>query len=182
MGLWVFDAGLLTGFLLGLGYVWPAYVSNATPVVAVKLLGKAHPLDLGATLPDGRRVLGDGKTVEGLVSGVSTGFAVGVAMHTLLPFLFRDLLEILLISSGALAGDILGAFIKRRLGIKQGAPAPILDQLGFLAVSLLTIHLTYGLPSFITPSTLTLLLLFTLLMHIGTNTLAYLLGLKDTWY
>ena len=151
-------------------------------MVAVKILGKKHPLDFGATFPDGRRVLGDGKTVEGLVSGISTGFAVGLVMYALLPFLFRDLLEILLLCLGALAGDILGAFIKRRLGLKQGAPAPVLDQLGFLVVSLLLVHVTYGLPSFINQATLVFLLLFTLLMHVGTNVFAYDMGLKKTWW
>ena len=173
---------VLTGFLKGLAYVWPAYVANATPVVAVKLLGFSHPIDFGITLPDGRRLFGDGKTIEGLISGVSVGFVVGVVMYFLFPILFRDMLEILLMCGGALVGDILGAFIKRRLGLRKGAPAPLLDQLGFLVVSLLVIHATYGLPVFLDTTTLALLLLFTLLMHVGTNALAYLLKLKNTWW
>ena len=173
---------LLENFLTGLGYVFPAYVANATPVVAVKLLGRAHALDFGLVMPDGRRLLGDGKTLEGLASGVAIGTATGLALSLAFPFLFRELLEVLLLCLGAMAGDILGAFVKRRLGLRKGAPAPVLDQLGFLAFSLLLAHLAYGLPGFMDGQTVAALFLFTFFMHVGTNAVAYWAGLKETWW
>ena len=174
--------GILEDFLLGLGYIFPAYVANATPVVAVRIIGKSHPLDMGKSLFDGKRILGDGKTLEGLVSGTAFGTLVGVVMKLAIPTLFRDILEVFLLSLGALLGDIAGAFIKRRAGIPHGAPAPVLDQLSFLAGSLAITHLYKGLPNWLTPQLTLYLALFTIAMHIGTNTIAYLLHLKDKWY
>ena len=40
-----------------------------------------------------------------------------------------------LLGFGALLGDALGSFIKRRMGIGRGKPAPILDQIDFLIVA-----------------------------------------------
>ncbi|MDW8063516.1 MAG: CDP-2,3-bis-(O-geranylgeranyl)-sn-glycerol synthase [Candidatus Caldarchaeum sp.] len=171
----------VNSFLHGLGYVFPAYVSNATPVVAVKLLKKATPIDGGKNFPDGRRILGDGKTFEGLVSGVSAGFAVGAAMNFLFPWLF-SLLEVFLLSLGAMIGDIVGAFFKRRMGLKQGSPAPVLDQTGFLAAALLLVHLLTGLPKWLDASIIAALFVFTVFMHLATNGFAYIVGLKDKWY
>ncbi|MDJ0270622.1 MAG: CDP-2,3-bis-(O-geranylgeranyl)-sn-glycerol synthase [Aigarchaeota archaeon] len=172
----------MENFLWALAYVWPAYVTNATPVVAVKILKRRHPIDMHATFIDGRRLLGDGKTIEGFVSGLAFGTLIGLAMMLLIPGLFRWPLEILLITLGAMMGDIAGTFIKRRLGIPHGGPAPILDQLGFLAGSLALIAATIGLPKWLDMVTIAQLAVFTLIMHIATNVFAYLLKIKDRWW
>lgn len=171
----------IQGFLLGLAYVFPAYVSNATPVVAARILKKTNPIDMGKNFFDGRRVLGDGKTFEGLISGVSVGFAVGAVMHFVSPWLF-SLFEVFLLSVGALLGDIAGAFVKRRMGLEQGSPAPLLDQTGFLAAALLAVHVFAGLPEWFDAATLVALFVFTVFMHLATNGFAYAVGLKDKWY
>ncbi|MEM0440785.1 MAG: CDP-2,3-bis-(O-geranylgeranyl)-sn-glycerol synthase [Candidatus Caldarchaeum sp.] len=168
-------------FLLGLGYIFPAYVSNAAPVVAVKFFKKTTPIDFGKNFFDGRRVLGNGKTVEGFVSGVSSGFFTGWVMHQFAPWLF-SLFEVFLLSVGALTGDVVGAFIKRRLGLQQGSSAPILDQTGFLAVAMLFVYLFAGLPDWLDAATIAALFVFTIFMHIATNGFAYITGLKDKWY
>ncbi len=167
---------------MGFGYIFPAYVANATPVVAVRILGRAHPLDNRVILLDGRRLLGDGKTVEGLISGIVFGTLTGILINIFIAPLFRSYLEILSLSTGAMLGDILGAFIKRRLGLPQGAPAPILDQLGFLVAGLFLTHLLFTLPPWLDMFTIILLLALTLGMHLGTNLFAYAVGLKDRWY
>ncbi|MEM1937494.1 MAG: CDP-2,3-bis-(O-geranylgeranyl)-sn-glycerol synthase [Candidatus Caldarchaeum sp.] len=171
----------LQAFLQGLVYVFPAYVANAAPVVAVRFFSRTHPIDRGLMFFDGRRVLGDGKTVEGFVSGTGAGMAVGYLIHVLVPPLVT-MVEVFLLSFGALAGDVLGAFVKRRAGIPSGGAAPLLDQLGFLVVALGLVELFHGLPVWLDALTLLALALFTVLMHVGTNAAAYLLGLKDRWY
>jgi CDP-2,3-bis-(O-geranylgeranyl)-sn-glycerol synthase len=173
---------VLETFLMGFGYIFPAYVANATPVVAVKLLGKAHPIDNRLYLPDGRRLLGDGKTIEGLIAGIAFGTLTGILINVFIFQLFRTFYEILTIATGAMAGDILGAFIKRRLGLPQGHPAPMLDQLGFLIASLLLTHILFTLPQWLDIFTIILLLVLTFAMHVGTNLFAYSVGLKDRWY
>jgi len=168
-------------FLLGLAFIFPAYVANATPVVAIRILGRAHPLDMGFVFIDGRRVLGDGKTFEGLLTGLGAGTATGILIHLISPS-FISIYDSFIMSFGALAGDVLGAFIKRRLGIASGGPAPILDQLGFLVVALFLVNSLSGLPEWMDRETVILLMGFTVFMHVGTNTVAYLLHLKDRWY
>jgi CDP-2,3-bis-(O-geranylgeranyl)-sn-glycerol synthase len=177
-GLFWMDA---QSFILGLAFIFPAYVSNATPVVVVRFLARRHPIDFGRVFVDGRRVLGDGKTFEGLFSGTAAGFLTGALIHLYTPWLV-SLSQALLLSLGALLGDIAGAFIKRRLGISQGGPAPILDQLGFLVAALTLTYLLSEIPPWLDAYTLLSLMLFTALMHVGTNTAAYLLGLKDRWF
>ena len=112
----------------------PCYVANATPVVVAKVVKRTHPIDRGLRFPDGRRILGDGKSVEGFISGILSGTAIGFALKQ------TGLLgvqEAFVLSLGTMLGDVLGSFVKRRLGIERGDPAPLLDQLAFLLVALL---------------------------------------------
>lgn len=149
----------------------PAYVANMTPCLAANIYGRGHPLDLGRDFLDGRRILGDGKTLEGLISGLVAGSAVG--------FIFSRFLEGFALALGAMIGDIIGSFLKRRLGIERGRPAPILDQLDFVIGAILVARLL----GFIYDSrTILIILVITPFLHVGANALGYLLGLKDVPY
>lgn len=172
----------MLSLLVAVIYVLPAYIANGTPVVVLRFAGRGHPLDMRMVMRDGRRLLGDGKTVEGLVSGLSAGLAAAVLLYTFLPGVYRGILECGLMPIGAMAGDILGSFLKRRLGIERGGSAPVLDQLGFLLMALLLAWLPYGPPGWLDPLAFLLLLLVTALLHVSTNVLAYLAGLKEKWY
>jgi CDP-2,3-bis-(O-geranylgeranyl)-sn-glycerol synthase len=126
--------------------------------------------------------LGDGKTLEGLLIGMATGTLTGLIIHILIPGTYRSPLEPLALSAGAMAGDMLGSFIKRRLGLERGRPAPGLDQLGFLAFALLFSALAFGPPKWLDALTLILLAAVTAILHLGTNYLACVLGLKaEKW-
>lgn len=172
----------LEGLVGALLYVLPAYVANGAPVVLVRAVPRPRPLDMGRTFPDGRRILGDGKTFEGLAGGLLSGTLIGALLSLLSPGLFRSPLEPLALSCGAMLGDVLGSFAKRRLGISQGGPLPVIDQVGFLAVALLLSWSLYGPKEWSDASTLALLFLVTAALHLGTNAGAYLLGLKSRWY
>jgi CDP-2,3-bis-(O-geranylgeranyl)-sn-glycerol synthase len=150
---------LLESLISALVYVLPAYVANGAPVVLVRAVERPRPLDMGRNFIDGRRILGD-----------------------LLPGTFRSPLEPVTLSSGAMLGDILGSFAKRRIGISQGGPLPVVDQTGFLAAALLLAWTIFGPKEWTDASTLLLLFLVTALLHLGTNAGAYLLGLKERWY
>ena len=173
---------MLENLLQALIFVLPAYVANGAPVIGVKLIGRATPIDRGAKAWDGRRVLGDGKTIEGLIVGISSGAAAGLLILLCLPQFYRGVLEPLTLSVGAILGDIFGSFVKRRLGLKRGQPAPGLDQLGFVCFALALSIIVYGIPAWLDMATLTSLLLITAFLHVGTNYLAYLLGLKREPY
>jgi CDP-2,3-bis-(O-geranylgeranyl)-sn-glycerol synthase len=91
------------------------------------------------------------------------------------PIVLLSVPQVLLVALGALLGDILGTFIKRRIGISRGRPAPVLDQLAFLSVAIL-----FG--TIVNPMPLVLigfLLIVTPAIHLLANAIAYLLRLKD---
>ncbi|MEN3034987.1 MAG: CDP-2,3-bis-(O-geranylgeranyl)-sn-glycerol synthase [Candidatus Methanosuratincola sp.] len=142
--------------------IMPAFIANSVPVLA---RGR-HPMDFGKMMRDGRRVLGDGKTFE--------GFLAGLFMGTLAGALFGYPLHSFLLAFGALSGDILGAFIKRRIGIERGHPAPILDQLDFVAGALLFLYPVYQ----VALDQMLFIILVTPPIHLLTNYIAYRLGLK----
>lgn len=176
---WMFVLELLKA----LAYVFPAYVANATPVVFVRIIGRATPIDRGASAWDGRRILGDGKTFEGLLSALVFGTIVGVVMYLAgNPGGLRSPLEALTLSAGAMVGDMLGSFTKRRIGVERGGSAPLLDQLGFLLMALLIASALHGAPEWFSPEIFLALLALTVGLHLGTNALAYLLGFKDRPY
>ncbi len=158
-------------------FIAPSYVANGTPVVAskvlTKLLGRLHPIDGGRYFIDGRRVLGDGKTVEGFISGVVVGTAAGLVLSALS---LHEPAKSFILALGAMLGDLAGSFVKRRLGIGRGRPAPVLDQLAFLAASLALYSAFWPPPSV---REIAALVLLTIILHPATNALAYLLGLKD---
>jgi CDP-2,3-bis-(O-geranylgeranyl)-sn-glycerol synthase len=82
---------------------------------------------------------------------------------------------------GAMLGDIGASFLKRRSGRERGAPFPGLDQLDFVVVALLLGFLaapSWFLDAFIPPVLLVILVL-TPLLHVLTNGIAYVIGVKD---
>ncbi|TFF91941.1 CDP-2,3-bis-(O-geranylgeranyl)-sn-glycerol synthase [Candidatus Thorarchaeota archaeon] len=167
----------------------PAWIANSTPVV----FGGGAPIDGGKRFRDGRRILGDGKTIRGFLVGVLFGTLTGIGQVLVAPFLFPILSEYVvvtaemeailfmslptavLLSIGALLGDMGGSFLKRRVGLQSGGPAPVLDQLGFIIAAL-------ALASpVIQPSAIYVIVLIsvTLLTHWISNVAGYLLGFKD---
>jgi len=160
-------------WVTALQIIAPIYCTNGAPV----LFGGGTPIDLGRVFPDNERVFGDHKTIRGFLSGLVVGGIVGAVESILLTS--TRLFEVAILASiGALLGDLAGAFIKRRLGIKPGEPLPCIDQLDFvvgatIAVSLLSI-----------PSLGSLLILFCVTppIHLLTNFGAYKLGLKSTYW
>lgn len=151
----------------------PCYVANATPVLAAKLVRRRHPLDFGLHFMDGRRLLGDSKSVEGFFAGLAAGILTGYVLSL---YGALSVGEAAFLSLGTMLGDAAGSFIKRRLGLRSGAPAPLLDQLSFLVFALALYSVVYG-P--VEASVALILLMVTPPLHLATNLIAYKLKLKD---
>ncbi len=201
------DAWLV--FFIAMWVIFPAYLANA---VAVPLARRIHfrPIDRG-TFFLGQRVLGDGKTVGGFLLASVVGIAGGLVQQlvagpvafylanewTLVyhPLLVPSwhlstyvapsvggVLRALLLPPGAMAGDLLGSFIKRRLGIPRGRSAPVLDQVDFLAgaflLSLVLLPVQESLLD-IDPWYILLIIIITPPIHLAVNKIAYKLRLKD---
>lgn len=110
-------------------------IANFAPILATRLLGTrfAKPLDGGHTMPDGRPVFGSGKTLRGiLVSILCTAAAA--------PLLAMDAALGAALAAGAMAGDLLASFCKRRLGLAPHARAFGLDQIPEVLLPLLLLQ------------------------------------------
>lgn len=117
--------------------------------------------------------MGSHKTVRGFFAGILAGTIIGLVESI---FDERLLLGGFMIALGAVLGDLLGAFLKRRLNVVPGKPFPILDQLDFVFGGL-----ALGF-YFFTLSWVSILvvLIVTPPIHLATNYGAYLLGIKKT--
>ena len=163
----------------------PAYTPNNFAVV----FGGGKPIDFGRKFIDGKRILGNGKTIRGLIAGITGGIFIA---H--LQLFFENILKVNLYSSleygsfiliaaslsvGAMTGDIIGSFIKRRTGFERGASFPLLDQLGFLIFALLFASSSSDFSMLFTLPVIIAGFIITPLLHITTNFIAYKLGLKN---
>ncbi len=162
---------LLQLLVLAIWSIFPAYVANAAPVV----LGGGRSIDGGKKFSDGRPIFGPGKTIRGFVAGLIAGTIFAMLQGFAFDLLYLYSLRGFLLSLGALTGDLLGSFIKRRMNLERGAPAPVMDQLGFVVVALL-----FASPLF-TPSweVVLTILIITLPIHLATNFIGHRLKLKD---
>lgn len=150
-------------------FILPAYCANATPVIA----GGGFPIDFGRKFVDGKPIFGKNKTFRGFFVGLFIGTSVGLLESAIFNY---SIFFGLLLSLGALFGDLAGAFVKRRLGISPGNLLPIVDQVDFVAGALV-FSLLLSSPALSWGLALTILLI-TPPIHLVTNFVAYRLGLK----
>jgi CDP-2,3-bis-(O-geranylgeranyl)-sn-glycerol synthase len=171
-------------------FILPAYFSNGSGLV----FGGGLPVDFGKSDKNGNRWIGDGVTWRGFIAGTLIGTITGAIQGYFGPWIIQTYGQFIitpiatnltngimigfLLGFGALLGDAIGSFLKRRLGIGRGKPAPILDQLDFIIVALILVSLVVELNLI----TIVTALVLTLAIHLITNTCAYLLGMKDVWY
>lgn len=162
-------------------FIFPAYVANAIPV----LFGGGRAIDGGKKMRDGKPFFGSHKTIRGFVAGVVAGTLTGAVENAALrlsgpsdfvpPYDFSVLLGFL-ISLGALAGDLVHSFVKRRISLKEGSPLPVADQLDFVVGAILFSVLVSPPPLL----TVVLILVITLPTHLLTNLVAYVIRVKKT--
>ena len=183
-------------FIDSILFIFPAFVANGIPTILGKGKRFNRPIDGGRYWFDGKRILGDGKTVRGLISGVLSGMLscmaiIVVAEQFNYPLAFMNLRSYFpilqsngllfgaiigfLLGFGALFGDMVGSFIKRRSGLQRGESYMFMDQLGFLVTALLFTAAIIPWPVawivFLVPTTL--------ILHISTNLLSYKVGLQE---
>ncbi|NOR59487.1 MAG: CDP-2,3-bis-(O-geranylgeranyl)-sn-glycerol synthase [Methanosarcinales archaeon] len=178
----------------------PAYIAN--PMAAV--FGGGTPIDLGKYFPDGRRILGNGKTIRGLVAGTACGIVIGLIQIGLAPRLMASgvldnwpmfyaalgayslstLSIVFLMAFGSLLGDSGESFIKRRLDLERGAMFPVADQLDFVlgAWVLTYIFAAHWFNTYFSFWIIVTVLVATPLLHLAANILGYLIKVKkEPW-
>ena len=161
--------------LLILLFLLPPYFANAVPVV----FGGGPKIDFGYNFIDGRRIFGDGKTWRGFISGVLIGSIVGYLEYLVVGEWSWFLIGVLT-SLGAMMGDLIGSFIKRRLGYSRGHPSLFMDQLLFIIIAYLVSYplLVSNFPDLLRIEWILFVLMVTYFMHRFMNLVANKFGLK----
>lgn len=177
---------LFVEFVKALLIIFPAYAANGFPPLA----GGKKPIDLGRKWLDNNRIFGDGKTFEGFVLGLLAGFLVGALESFLYPSLnayamrYGVMLPLInlfigfMIALGALCGDLVGSFIKRRCGLKRGSDVPLLDQWNFILGAVIFVYFFTE----ITVWMFLIMLLITPIVHRLANIVAHKIKIKrEPW-
>ena len=183
----------LSSLMAVLWVLTPAYIASA---LATLPRGRGPPMDFGRIWrADGRRVLGPSKSWSGFLCGGFAAMPFGLIeawailaappvwklVPTLAPTLLAAVPFVALLTFGAMTGDALGSFLKRRLGKESGSRAILLDQLPFVLVPIglgLLVYPSVFVPVFISAWGVLWLLVFTLGLHTLFNWIGYRAGLK----
>lgn len=158
----------------------PAGFANMAPLFANKipLLNTwDSPLDFGKSYK-GTRVFGKNKTFRGLLFGIVLSGIIAWVIWNLYSLPYAQVTYIwggALMGLGALLGDAVESFCKRRAGIKPGDAWFPFDQLDYIIGGLLVSY------PVLTPSVTTMLQVFILYfgLHLAVSYVGYLLGFKD---
>ncbi|MEK6983648.1 MAG: CDP-archaeol synthase [Nanoarchaeota archaeon] len=172
-------------FLLKCFYLMlPAYFANMAPVMVKKINLFAFPVDFNRQIAD-KPILGKNKTFRGLIFGVI--FSVIITYFQFLLYrteFFRNisflnyqnwLLFGFLMGFGALTGDLVKSFFKRRMGLEPGAKLVPFDQTDFAAGALVFITPIFDL----TFKVLFVSLLLSFVLHIIVNHAAFYLKIRN---
>ncbi len=178
-------------FLTAFYFTLPAYFANMAPTVAARfgwLKFLDRPVDNGRKF-NGQPVFGKNKTWRGLFVGIIAALTIAgfqtfagqvefFAEISLLDYCQSWFWFGILAGLGAVLGDLLKSFFKRRLAIGSGHSWPIFDQLDFLIGFFAAVFWLVRLDWKIAAAAAVL----TLILHPLTNLIAFSLKIKKVWW
>jgi len=185
-------------------FLLPAYFANMAPVVAKKLgLMKALdvPVDEGKRFIDSREILGKNKTYRGFVAGAIAGLIIAyvqMALYNIPNMPFFKYISIpnlnysshlivislgILMGVGAITGDALKSFFKRRMNIGPGKKFIPFDQIDFVVgayIFIIPLIILYDIGFNWQIILCSIILSF--LLHIIVNHISFYLGIRgEKW-
>lgn len=165
-------------------FMLPAYFANMAPVFVRKIRFLDYPIDFNKKWK-GKPILGSHKTWRGLFFGVLAGIITAYIQNLLLKYpLFAELsfaeysdwlLIGFLLSFGALAGDSVKSFFKRRVNIKPGKPFIPWDQIDYSIGSIIFVYIIQPL----TFMQIAAIVLISFFGHILINHAGYYLKIRE---
>ncbi len=175
--------------LFSLWFFLPVGLANCTPIFMahVPFFKKwSYPLDCYITV-NGKRLLGNHKTIRGITSGILV--AIGVVYlqrYMYIHYSFMQHISIdyktvnplllgTLAGGGALGGDAIKSFFKRQFAVLPGNTWFPLDQLDYIIGASITTW-------FLVPLSFTMYLTIAIVwffLHLVTSFLGYVLNLKE---
>ena len=180
---------ILTYIFSCIYFFLPAYFTNMTPPL-IKKAGVFNFLDKPVDFNKnflGQPIFGSHKTWRGVIFGIIVGVLIAGLQLWLYQFSFMKNFSLFdyqkvniflfgfLISSGAVFGDLLFAFIKRRLKLEPGAKFLPFDQTNYVIGAALFLEPIYkiGISVWLT------VFILTFFLHIIFNRLGFLLKLHQ---
>ena len=133
-------------------------VNAAPPIITFLLENKWNwPIDCNRTFFDGKPLLGNHKTIRGVIGSIAAGtlFCGFLRLPIIVGFFIAFL---------SMSGDLLTSFLKRRFGLASGAAVPVVDQLFEGLFPLLFVKYYF---SFDWSYIIVLLILFVPITHFG---------------
>jgi len=183
---------LLDLILKSLYFFVPVYFANMTPVFLAKikyLKNLNAPMDFGAKFGK-ERLFGSNKTWRGFIGSIIAAIVFVFIQKALFKYDFFNSISILnyneanlfllgfLFGFGAMFGDLVKSFFKRRLGKKPGSSWPIFDQLDYVIGALLFVSIIHR----VSLDVILTLVIVTPFLNLLANFLGYLLKLKKVWW
>lgn len=165
-------------------FILPAGIANIAASLSRHLPWLNYPVDFGRSWR-GKRIFGDHKTWRGVIFGTLAGLLFFWLQWYLSKFGFFQRISLFdysqsswlvgfLLASGAVWGDVVKSFFKRRKNLAPGQPWIPFDQIDYTLGALLLTSLVYfpgwGVAIFI--------VVFGFLLHILFNLLGYMLRLQ----
>ena len=166
----------------------PAYFANMAPVIVKGSFKSLKiPLDFNKKI-NKKPIFGENKTFRGLIFGVL--FAVIIAYLQFLLYNNNILADIaiidysnwlligFLLGSGAIFGDLVESYVKRRMDYKPGKPFVPFDQIDFVIGALIFIY-----PLVILSLDKIMIILFlSFILHIIVNHIAFYMNIRrEKW-
>lgn len=179
----------MDSFLFAIWFFLPAGIANVTPILAARLPVLSNwdqPVDFGLKFR-GKPVLGTHKTIRGIITGTLAGtlvFFIQVKLYGHYGWAVDisdgvDYSQVtiwlgVLLSFGALLGDMVKSFAKRQFSVASGKSWFPFDQLDYIIGGLLLGSVVVTLSHM--QSFLIIIVWFAL--HLISSYVGYLLGLK----
>ena len=175
---------MLELIITSLYFILPAYLANMMPVFAAKM-------GMPGGVPIAERWLGAHKTWRGMFSGYVGALIVLLVQwwvfgegwmgeYVILDYSFGVVVfgYAALFGFGALIGDSVKSFFKRRVGVKPGGVWFPFDQIDFILGAFLFLwpFVSFGWEVFV------VVLIATPLLHFLANVIGYWVGLKKVWW
>jgi len=165
-------------------FILPAYFSNMAPVLVKKIDFLKIPIDFGHKL-NGKPLFGKSKTFRGLIFGIIFAIVITFIQFLLYEFGIGKTISLVdysnwlilgfLMGLGALLGDLIESFFKRRLNLEPGKPFIPFDQVDFILGALL---LTYPIAS-LSISKIIIIISISFVLHIVVNHSAFYLKIRN---
>ena len=162
----------------------PAYFANMAPVIVKKINLFVFPIDFNEQF-NKKPIFGKHKTFRGFVFGIIFGIVVAYFQFLLYGLEFFKNISLFsyqnwllfgfLMGLGALTGDLIKSFFKRRIGIEPGAKFVPFDQTDFVIGALIFIMPIFNLSLKI----FVVSLILSFMLHIIVNHISFFLKIRN---